>query len=95
MSEGSAALAKLKQSDQQQLRAEARRRRLSHEAIGMAKEVGIGPRRLLGNIPAPTQRWKEPVEDPVRDLYETRRRKAARKRPGAAGGGMPPIEAAP
>jgi hypothetical protein len=48
---------KLKKSDHQQLWAEAQRRcRLSDEAVGMGKELGIGPRSLIKNIPAPTQR---------------------------------------
>jgi len=34
----------------------------------MARELGIGPRSLIKNIPAPTQQWKAPVEDWVRDL---------------------------
>lgn len=74
-----------KKLDQQQLWAEAQRRcRLSDEAVRMAKELGIGPRSLIKNIPARTQQWKSPVEDWVRDLYEQRQRKAARKdRPGS------------
>jgi len=66
--------------DKQQLWAEAQRRcRLSDEAVRMAKELGIGPRSLIKNIPARTQQWKSPVEDWVRDLYDKRQRKAARK----------------
>jgi hypothetical protein len=75
---------KLKKSDQQQLRAGAQRRcRLSDEAVRMAKELGIGPRSLITSIPARTQQWKAPTEDWVRDLYEKRQRKAARKEPVA------------
>src|SRR5664279_1196709 len=74
---------KLTKLDQQQLWAEAQRRcRLSDEAVRMAKELGIGPRSLIKNIPARTQQWKSPVEDWVRDLYEQRQRKAAGKNPG-------------
>lgn len=84
---------KLKKSDQQQLWVEAQRRcRLSDEAVRMAKELGIGPRSLIKNIPAPTQPWKAPVEDWVRDLYEKRQRKAARKTPGGAGAAPPPVD---
>jgi putative CocE/NonD family hydrolase len=73
--------------DKQQLWAEAQRRcRLSDEAVRMAKELGIGPRSLIKNIPARTQQWKSPVEDWVRDLYEHRQRKAARKNPGIDAG---------
>jgi hypothetical protein len=76
---------KPKRSDQQQLRAEAQRRcRLSDEAVRVAKELGIGPRSLIKNIPARPQPWKAPTEDRVRDLYERRQRKAARKKPVAA-----------
>lgn len=86
---------KLKKSDQQQLWAEAQRRcRLSGEAVRMAKELGIFPRSLIKNIPAPTQQWKAPVEDWVRDLYEKRQRTAAGKMQGMAGGGTPPAEGA-
>ena len=61
----------------------------------MAKELGIGPRSLIKNIPARTQQWKAPVEDWVRDLYEKRQREAARTRPaGGAGGARPPAEGA-
>src|SRR5664279_5502979 len=78
---------KLKKLDQRQLWAEAQRRcRLSDEAVRMAKELGIGPRSLIKNIPARTQQWKSPVEDWVRDLYEQRQRKAARKNPGIDAG---------
>jgi hypothetical protein len=49
---------KLKKSDQQQLWVEAQRRcRLSDDAVRLAKEQGIGPRSLIKNIPAPTQKW--------------------------------------
>lgn len=82
---------KLKKSDRQQLWAEAQRRcRRSDEAVRMGKELGIGPRSLIKNIPAPTQQWKAPVEDWVHDLYEKRQRKAARKNPGIAGGEVGP-----
>lgn len=81
---------KLKKSDQQQSWAEAQRRcRLSDEAVRMARELGIGPRSLIKNIPAPTQQWKAPVEDWVRDLYEKRQRKAAREQRGRPGGATP------
>lgn len=60
--------------------AEAQRKcRLSGEALRMAKEMGIGPRSLIKNIPNKSQAWKAPVEDWVRDLYRERKEKAARK----------------
>jgi hypothetical protein len=51
--------------------AEAKRRcRLSVEDVRMAKELGFQPKSLIKNIPAPTQQWKAPVREWVRDLYE-------------------------
>jgi len=44
--------------------------RLSNEDIRMARELGMGPRGLIKNIPSPTQRWKAPVKVWIRDLYE-------------------------
>ncbi|MGA8654681.1 MAG: hypothetical protein WB586_00905 [Chthoniobacterales bacterium] len=35
----------------------------------MAKQLGIGPRSLIKNIPSPGQRWKRPVKEWVRHLY--------------------------
>jgi hypothetical protein len=81
-------MAKLQNSDQQQLWAEAQCRcRLSDEAVRMARELGIGSRSLIKNIPAPTQQWKAPVEDWVRDLYEKRQRKKRSSAGAAAPGG--------
>jgi hypothetical protein len=86
---------KLKKSDPQQLWAEAQRRcRLSDEAVRMAKELGIGPRSLIKNIPARTPQWKAPVEDWVRDLYDKRQRKTARKTQCGAKGATRPAEGA-
>ena len=51
--------------------AEAEKRcRLNQADIQMAKELGMTPKSLLKNIPAPTQQWKAPVKVWVRDLYE-------------------------
>ena len=51
--------------------AEAKKRcRLNQADIQMAKELGMTPKSLLKNIPAPTQQWKAPVKVWVRDLYE-------------------------
>jgi hypothetical protein len=62
--------------------AEAKHRcRLTEEEIQMAKQLGMGPRSLIKNIPAPSQRWKAPVRDWVRDLY---RKKFGQKRPVVA-----------
>jgi len=53
--------------------AEAKKRcRLSDEALRMAKELGVGPRALIKNIPAKSQQWKLPVEAWVRALHRKR-----------------------
>ncbi len=61
--------------------AEAKRRcRLNQEEVRMAQEMGLNPRSLIKNIPSPTQLWKAPVREWIRDMYERRQEKAARKR---------------
>jgi hypothetical protein len=73
-------MAKLRKCDQQKLWAEAQRRyRLSDEVIRMARELGLGPRGLIKNIPSPKQQWKAPVEDWVRDIYEKSHRATSRR----------------
>jgi hypothetical protein len=53
--------------------AEAKRRcRLSDEALQMAKELDMGPRTLLKNIPARSEPWKLPVEGWIRELHQKR-----------------------
>lgn len=53
--------------------AEAKRRcRLSDEAVRMAKELGMGPRGLLKNIPAKSEPRKLPVEAWIRDRHHQR-----------------------
>lgn len=53
--------------------AEAKKRcRLNQADIQMAKELGMTPKSLLKNIPSPTQQWKAPVKDWIRDLYESK-----------------------
>jgi hypothetical protein len=53
--------------------AEAKKRcRLSDEALRMAKELGVGPRAVIKNIPAKSQQWKLPVEAWVRELHRKR-----------------------
>ena len=87
---------KLQKANLQQLWAEAQRRcRLSDEAVQMAKDLGIGPRSLIKNMPAPTQPWKAPVEDWVRDLYAKRQRKASREQPSGGGGATAVTERTP
>jgi hypothetical protein len=50
--------------------------RLSDDEVRMARELGIGPRALIKNIPSPNQRWKAPVGVWVRNLYAKRIKKA-------------------
>ena len=38
----------------------------------MAKELGLNPRSLIKNIPSPEQRWKLPVKQWIRTLYDTK-----------------------
>jgi hypothetical protein len=60
---------------------EAKRRcRLNNEDIRMAKELGLNPRSLLKNIPSKTQRWKLPVKEWIREMYQKRQEKAAKRR---------------
>lgn len=49
--------------------------RLSDEAVKMAKQMGLNPLSLIKNIPNKNQRWKAPVEEWVRDMYEKRNTK--------------------
>ncbi|MGY3718680.1 hypothetical protein ACWE42_24530 [Sutcliffiella cohnii] len=52
---------------------EAKKRcRLNQADIQMAKELGMTPKGLLKNIPAPNQQWKAPVNVWIRDLYESK-----------------------
>ena len=43
---------------------------LNMEDIRKAKELGLSPRALIKNIPNSSQRWKTPVKQWVRDLYD-------------------------
>ncbi|MCU6709100.1 hypothetical protein M6D81_10285 [Paenibacillus sp. J5C_2022] len=53
--------------------------RLNEETVRMAKEMGLNPRSLIKNIPAPNQQWKAPVHVWIHELYEERQEKAAKK----------------
>jgi hypothetical protein len=46
--------------------------RLNQADIQMAKELGMTPKSLLKNIPSPSQQWKAPVKEWIRDLYESK-----------------------
>ncbi len=54
--------------------------RLNAETVRMAKELGFTPRNLMKNVPNKSQPWKAPVHVWVRDLYEAKQEKAARKK---------------
>ncbi len=58
--------------------------RLNTEDICKAKEMGLNPRKLVKNIPSPTQPWKAPVKEWIREMYE-RKREASRKSPAVNG----------
>lgn len=69
---------------------EARRRcRLSDAGLAMAKELGIGPRALIKNIPNAGQHWKAPVEEWVRELHA--KRFGARARGNGTAAANPPV----
>src|SRR5204863_8865108 len=42
------------------------------EDIRMAKALGMSPKTLMKNNPSPSQRWKLPVKEWIRELYEKR-----------------------
>ena len=68
-------------NNKEKLWAEAKKRcRLNNEDIRLAKEMGLNPRSLIKNIPAKSQPWKSPVKVWIRDLYEKRQNKAARRK---------------
>ena len=69
------------QNKKDKLWAEAkRRRRLNAEDVRMAKEMGLNPRSLIKNIPSKAEQWKLPVKDWIRQMYQKRHEKSARKK---------------
>ena len=69
------------QDKKDRLWAEAKRRcRLNNEDIRIAKEMGLNPRSLMKNIPSKTERWKLPVKDWIRQMYQKRQEKAAKRK---------------
>ena len=62
----------------------AKRCRLSKEEVRMAKQMGLNPRKLVKNIPSPSQRWKAPVAEWVRELYRKRHGDPPVERPPSA-----------
>jgi len=62
--------------------AEAKRLcRLSKEELRMARAMGMNPRKLIKNRPSPSQRWKAPVGEWVRELYRKRHGDPPARRP--------------
>ncbi|MDR3676498.1 MAG: hypothetical protein P4N24_13480 [Acidobacteriota bacterium] len=69
---------------EEEWKAAKQRCRLSDDEIRMARELGMGPRGLIKNIPNPKQRWKAPVAVWIRELYEKKfGRKAQLLQPAA------------
>ena len=69
------------QNKKDKLWAEAKRRcRLNAEDVRMAKEMGLNPRSLIKNIPSKAEQWKLPVKDWIRQMYQKRQEKSARKK---------------
>lgn len=76
--------------------AEAKRLcRLSGEELRMARELGLNPRKLIGNVPSPSQRWKAPVGVWVRELYRKAHPDASTERPRSLPFPRPPSRPAP
>jgi len=46
--------------------------RLNDQTIQMAKELELSPKSIIKNIPNKNQRWKSPVHEWIRDMYEDR-----------------------
>jgi hypothetical protein len=46
--------------------------RLNQQDIAMAKQLGLSPRALMKNRPSPSQKWKAPVKQWIRDLHVKR-----------------------
>jgi hypothetical protein len=61
---------------------------LSAEEVRMARELGFKPKSLIKNIPSPSQQWKAPVRDWVRDLYE---KKIGSRKQADSAPAMPPV----
>jgi hypothetical protein len=53
--------------------AEAKRLcRLSEDELRAAREMGLNPQSLIKNIPNHSERWKAPVGEWIRAMYEKR-----------------------
>lgn len=60
---------KLPQDPEARWAAVKRRCRLSADDVRKARALGLNPISLVKNIPAPTQSWKLPVNEWIRELY--------------------------
>lgn len=45
---------------------------LSHRDVAMAKQLGLTPKALLRNIPAPSETWKLPVRAWLHEMWRIR-----------------------
>ena len=63
---------KLPQDPEARWAAVERRCRLSADDVRKARALGLNPQNLIKNIPAPTQQWKLPVNEWIRELYAKR-----------------------
>lgn len=69
------------QNKKDRLWAEAKRRcRLNADDVRVAKEMGLNPRSLIKNIPSRTEQWKQPVKHWIRQMYQKRQEKSAKKK---------------
>jgi hypothetical protein len=56
----------------------------------MARDLGLNPRKLVKNRPSPSERWKAPVGEWVRELYRGRHRDPPLQRPRPLSAAPPP-----
>ena len=54
-----------------------RRGRLNDETVRLAKELGLNPLTLIKNIPSPSEPWKSPLDEWIRDLHVQRQARIA------------------
>jgi len=50
--------------------------RLNTDDVRKAKQLGLNPRKLVKNIPSPSEPWKSPVNVWIRELYEEKQAEA-------------------
>jgi hypothetical protein len=65
----------------EELWAKAKRKcKLNRETLRMAKEMGLNPKSLIKNIPNKSEKWKKPVNEWIKDMYEKRMKKKRKKK---------------